>query len=398
MNERRDVVLRCGPALSFGGDGIATIDDKTVFVRGAAPGELVRARMAGKRRGHLLFDVEEVLEASRDRREAPCRHYGECGGCQLQHLEKAAQLEAKRSILAHALGVAAGSIEVRAGAELRYRSRVRLHARAREVGYRRRRSHEVLAFEECKILVPELERAILDYGIRLRDVQVGAPSTAEIELVAGDEAIASWPPIPGFSIDEVAVTVGDFVLFAAGSAFFQANRALLSEFVDSVVGLAGDGGARVLDLYCGAGLFSLPLSRVFDEVIAVDGSERAFELARRAKDVNQVGNVDFRLYDAATWLQAFAGRVERGSDAMPDVVVLDPPRVGAKGLMPTLRDLGPERVVYVSCDPQTLARDLDVLRRDGLYALTSTMLFDLFPQTFHLESVVCLQRVPSATT
>lgn len=390
MSDER--TLRCGPELSFGGEAIAAIDGRTVFVRGGIPGELVRVSSMGKRKGYEIFDVVEVLEASPLRREAKCKHFGECGGCILQHMSYDAQLDAKLSVLAHALRIPKEDFVVRRSEEYGYRARVRLVAKGRSFGYRRPRSHEILEFEECPILSPSLEAALLAYRERLQQTAIAAPP-AEFELLEGDTRIAAAPPLPGFALDDVEITSRGAALVAGADAFFQANRSALEDFVAHVLELAGEGDLA-LDLYCGVGLFSFALAERFARVIGVEGSQVACAHAQQALQRRQVQGLSFHAYDTEQWLVAYADRVARGAAAKPDLVVLDPPRSGAKDVLEALRRLGAPKVIYVSCDPQTLGRDLETLRNPDApgtcYDLGTATLFDLFPQTYHMESVLSL--------
>ncbi|MCA8969669.1 MAG: class I SAM-dependent RNA methyltransferase [Planctomycetes bacterium] len=381
--------VRCGPELSFEGLGIARLGDKTIFVRGAAPGELVEARFVARRRGYDIAEVVDVLEASPSRVEPRCEHFGVCGGCKLQHLDAEAQLAAKAGIVAHALSFPEADIAVHASDPYRYRMRARFFSDGRRIGFRARNSHELVAFDRCPVLTDDLEAAILDYRRRLEDSQVAAPPR-EFEVVAGDDACSARPALPGFVMNEVAVTVAGERYFASGGAFFQQNRQLVPAFVDRIVELAGN-GALALDLYSGVGLFTMRLAAHFDRVIGIEASENAHRLAELTRGLRALPGVEFRCYEVRTWLSGFVSRTTSGSAKRPDAIVLDPPRAGASDILEALVTLAVPRIVYVSCEVSALGRDLVALRKGG-YRVASVDVFDLFPQTHHVEAVALLER------
>lgn len=388
MSDAARFTVRCGPELSFEGLGIARLGDKTIFVRGAAPDELVEVRVVARRRGFDVAEVVTVLEASPARVEPRCEHFGVCGGCQLQHMDAAAQLSAKAAIVAHALSFPEPRIAVHAADPYRYRMRARFFSDGRRIGFRARSSHDLVEFDTCPVLTEDLEAAIHDYRRRLADLPIAAPPR-EFEVVAGDEACSASPALPGFMMNEVEVTVAGSRYFASGGAFFQQNRQLVPAFVDRVVEAAGS-GALALDLYSGVGLFALRLAAHFDRVVGVEASESAHRLAERARALHALPSVEFRCYEVLTWLSGFVSRIASGGAKRPEAIVLDPPRAGAAELMGTLLTLAAPRIIYVSCELAALGRDLAALRRGG-YRVSSVDVFDLFPQTYHVETVVLLE-------
>jgi 23S rRNA (uracil1939-C5)-methyltransferase len=421
------VRLRIEKAI-YGGAGLARADGKAVFVPFALPGERVEATIREETRSYAAAELQEVLEPSGERRAAPCPYFGACGGCHYQHADYAAQVEMKRAILRETLERArVGEIpEIAAvtGEPFGYRNRVRLHVEKNpfHLCYKRRNSHVNLPVEGCPIAAPALEGLIralnregdgLGLGAWVREVELFTDDTQGAVLAAfwtdraKDEAeqelAKCWtrlqnllPGLAGtgvFSVERGATTgkllaqAGDGALmYRAGArayrvrlgSFFQVNRFL----IDRLVGLVtlGQAGETAWDLYAGVGLFSLALAEGFREVVAVESGGAAVQDLRE----NLRGATRHRVVAAET--AAFLRRAQ----GTPDLVVVDPPRAGLGREVTTL--LGKVRarnVTYVSCDPATLSRDVAALLESG-YRLAKMHLVDLFPQTFHLESVTHL--------
>ncbi len=381
--------------LVAGGDGLAHLPDgRAVFVPYVAPGERVRVQLVEEKptfaRGRLL----EVLRASPARRAAPCPHYGVCGGCQLQHLDYAAQVEVKRAVIREALlrlGHIAweSPIPMRTGTEWGYRSRVQFklsaHGERWQVGFYATGTTELCEIETCPLLCPPLA----DLPRSLRRERPTLPARS-LEVTVGDGAtLSASAPLAALPTQPICRRIGDFVYTYDARCFFQVNWELVAALIAEVVPEPcppGDGLA--LDLYAGVGLFTLPLSRRFRRVIAVEAAPHAVTFARENVRQNQVDNVQVIAEDCGRWLQAqvaaLVGRV--------DWLVADPPRAGLENAVRrTLAAIGPQHVTYVSCHPAALARDLKFLLAHG-YQLTGLVGLDLFPQTAHVEVVAQLVR------
>jgi len=380
----------CIDALAAGGDGVGRAPDgRVVFVPFAAPGDRVRVRVTERHRRFARGRLEELLAPGPARREPACPVFGTCGGCTWQHLDYAAQVEAKRGILRDALE-RLGGLRLAAAPEVRpapsayaYRGRARVLVNRGRVGFRRRRSHRLCETPRCPVLVPALERALADLAERAPREHPRA--VGEWELVAGAEgAVRATPlarPLPrsprlalALEADRVEVSPGVFV---------QAHPALHAALARTVHEAAGQGDTAV-ELFCGAGFFTLGLARRFARVVAVESEGRAVADLRRNLEAAGLGNVEVQ-----------GGRAERvlaGIRGPVDALVLDPPRTGLPpGCVEAVVGRAPARVVYVSCAPDTLARDLARLVACG-YALTRVEGLDLFPQTPHLEAVATLER------
>ena len=424
--------------LIYGGDGLARTPpgpdgrSMAVFVPFVLPGEQVDAEIRRGKAGFERGAVTRLIEASPQRIEPHCPYFMRCGGCHYQHTLYEQQLEFKAQILRETLQ-RVGKIELKDEIRLHpsppwnYRNRTRLQVRTAPdfaVGYYRFGSREFLAVRECPISSPLINRAIA------RLTEVGGlgcpPAVEEIELFAdaGDEQMLAWafchgdadgkdllrwgealrqelPYLAGFSFftsrqrseDEAPADIkllsqsgaklihyrtghGEYQVSAG--AFFQVNRYLVDELVSVVT--SGAGGDVALDLYAGGGLFSVPLAKKIHHIFAVEPSQTSLPDLRQ----NVPASVKVVGMRTEEYLRS------RPVRKRPDLVVLDPPRSGVgKVVTRSLVELGAQRIRYVSCDPATLARDLGPMVAAG-YHIEQAHLFDLFPQTFHIESVVLL--------
>jgi 23S rRNA (uracil1939-C5)-methyltransferase len=321
-----------------------------------------------------------------------------------------AQLEAKAGFVRDALARVgkidwSREIKVHHADEYGYRARaqVKLEAAERDspsryrVGFNRIGSHSICDVESCPILVPELDGAL---G-KLRDI-VNAPgadaaspdsspfaSLREIDIAAGDADIAVEPPLSNLPSGALQRTIGGMVYRFSPSTFFQANPLLLDALIAEAVGKKE--GALAIDLYAGVGLFTLPLARRFHKVIGVESDKVAARFASENIAANKLANAEFYHARVEQWLASRIKFQRAKSKRGPDLLLLDPPRAGASAAIARIAELRPERIVYVSCDPTTLARDLRRLI-DLRFKLERVTAIDLFPQTYHIETVAQLRR------
>jgi 23S rRNA (uracil1939-C5)-methyltransferase len=374
--------------LAAGGDGVAHDEDgRVVFVPLTAPGDRVRVHIVERHKRFARGEVVEVVEPGPDRVEPPCPLFGRCGGCVWQHLSYPAQLRAKAAIVSDALR-RIGRIDceepvpVTASPEpFGYRVRTRLVQDGVRLGYRSRRSHEVCIADACPVLDPRLESVLATERTAARSG--GEP--VEWEAAVGSDGVVrvQRTGAAGTTIDQV---VGGDALRVSHEVFAQANGLLVESLAEAVVQAAlggGGGGGACVELYAGGGLFTLGLSRRFDQVWAVESHPGAVRDLRVNLARADRQNVRIR-----------EGRVEQvlaSLEIAPDVLVLDPPRTGvSEDALAAISGLRVGRIVYVSCDPATLARDLGRLRDEG-YRLASVQAFDLFPQTPHVEVLATLE-------
>jgi 23S rRNA (uracil1939-C5)-methyltransferase len=402
-----DVVEVMARRLAYGGDAVARHNGLAVFIPLAAPGERLRVRVVERKKNFARAVIEEILIASPSRRETPCEHFGDCGGCQLQHITYEAQLEAKAAFVRDALARVGRidwphEIRVRHASEFGYRSRAqvklgRVNASAeqgRAIGFNRAGSHSICDVRSCPILAPELNSALQSVRSSLYSTNAQKESAtsfdeiSEVEMAIGEAGVSIEPAFAGFTSEVAQRNVRGAVYHFSPATFFQVNSLLLNELIEEAVD--ENAGGLAIDLYAGVGLFTIQMARQFDKVIGVESDGGAARYARKNIRANGVSNVKFYNSRVEEWLDTFVE--QRRSDQPPDFMLLDPPRSGAAGAIDKIAALGPGHISYVSCDPTTLARDL---RRfiDSGYELRRVTAVDLFPQTYHIETVARLNRL-----
>lgn len=373
-----------------GGVGLAHHEDRTVFVSLAAAGDRVRIAI-DREQGNLLFaSIVEIVEPAPERVEPPCPYFGRCGGCDFQQMTYQAQLSAKRDIIRDCLHrIAKLDINevqlVPSPNEWRYRARAtwQLDQEQQAIGYYERGSRRVCDVVECAVLVPELQATLEQ--VRKTDARQLPPELKHLDVVVGDNGVSLSPSFATFETQELSLRIGDETYSYNASAFFQVNQQILEDIVSFA--LENAAGEQALDLYCGVGLFTLPLARRFKKVIGVEANSVATRFARRNLQSADLSNATVVTSTINDWM--------RSRDNKPgrlDFVLLDPPRAGAESVViKGILDLNPARISYVSCDPATLARDLKKLVAGG-YEVQSIKGFDMFPQTHHVETVVHLEK------
>jgi len=373
-----------------GGVGLAHADGKTIFVALAAPGDRLRVTI-DRVQGNLSFaSIKEIVTPAPVRVEPPCPYFGRCGGCDFQQMTYEAQLAAKAEIVRDCLRRIAHlenppDIAVHASPkEWRYRARAtwQVDQEQESVGYYERASRRVCDVADCAVLVPVLQTTLEQVrAIRRNALPDGLK---HVDVVVGDDGVSLAPEFADFRTSEVSLKVFDEVYSYNAEAFFQINQDMLAPLIATA--LPNVTGETALDLYCGVGLFTLPLARRFSRVLGIEANPLASRFARRNLQQAQLENAKIITSTVTEWLRANVRRLDS-----VDFILLDPPRAGAESVViKSILDLHPKRISYVSCDPATLARDLKKLLAGG-YMLDSIAAFDMFPQTHHVETVVQLR-------
>jgi 23S rRNA (uracil1939-C5)-methyltransferase len=378
-----------------GGVGLAHAEGKTVFVSLAAKGDRLRVRI-DREQGNLLFaSIEEIIEPSPERIEPPCPYFGRCGGCDFQQMNYEAQLVAKSGIVQDCLHRIAQldlpDIKVVPSPnQWHYRSRAtwQLDSEAQTTGYYERGSRRVCDVVECAVLVPRLQDTLEQ--VRHTDPFKLPHDLKHLDVVLGDEGVSVAPAFDAFQTKELSLKIRNEEYVYNAEAFFQVNPSVLEPLLEFALDeVEGD---TALDLYCGVGLFTLPLARRFKRVTGVEGNPVATRFARRNIQRAGLVNISIQTYALAEW---FRSKQNKRDDV--DFVLLDPPRAGAESIViKGILELKPRRICYVSCDPATLARDLKKLIAGG-FQLASIQAFDMFPQTHHVETVVHLEAVANTS-
>ncbi len=435
MKLRMEKAIYGGAALGRAPADHAEFAGKAVFVPLALPGELIEANVVSNRRGYITASLDSIVEPASFRTQPGCDYYQRCGGCQYQHAEYPAQLEMKRAILAETLARAHVEVPAEmltlASEPWGYRNRVRLHViqqPAPALCYREAASHRDLPVDHCPVAAPVLQQAIRSLTHVLQSQPELARSLAEVEFFTSHDESAlllslfthqsmapqdlrmlseailqelptlrgvratpagakatGTTPAPVWGKTTLSYNVGARSYQVSAGAFFQINRFLIPALLAEVA--AERSGALAWDLYAGVGLFAQALAQRFERVIAVESSPHATADLRRnlsGGDHQCVSSETLQFLHSQT-----ARKLRRGT---PDLIVVDPPRAGlGADVCALLAAAQPQQIVYVSCDPATMARDLRALQPSG-YRLARLTLVDLFPQTFHLETVAVLER------
>src|SRR5579864_5244849 len=424
--------------LVYGGDGLAHTDGNTVFVPYVLPGEEVRASTRSKKKKLIWANLLEVTSPAKQRERAKCPHFQVCGGCHYQHIPADEQLRLKTEILRETLSRLGGvkwdgAVQTHSAEPYGYRNRAQWavrEAKPRALGYFLPESSVITPIDECPVLSPLLAKTFSQLQEMTRSGRL--PEKAlEIEAFAdsADAKIAlnvaferfpkpaaelsatlrdALPQLESLllrdnSKDRFELTGPGFLLQQAGGfgyrvshlSFFQVNRFLVEELLQTMV--AGAQGDVALDLYAGVGFFTLPLSRAFQKVVAVDANLAATRDLHVNAETAGVAVVSHNEH-----VEEFL----RKTSEKPEFISLDPPRSGlGVDAAAKMAALGASEMVYLSCDPSTLARDLAVLtgtaKKAGTESVSGTRyqieemhMFDLFPQTFHIETMVRLRRAP----
>ena len=423
----------------YGGAGLAHQSEgeeagRATFVPFTLPGEVVEARILGQKDGFGQASLVQVLTASKDRVEPKCAHFGQCGGCQYQHASYPAQLQMKAAILQESLEraglTALPRMQVHSAEPWAYRNRTRLRVSELDlisrVGYNRRASNEFLAIHECPILSPILWRAaqaLLRVASEDSTVSRYLHNTSEVEFFTNEDKLQMTlfvvkqqvgfktlcermqkliPELTGAGVsllspvasqrrsqnprqleswgaEGLSYHAAHENYWVSRGGFFQVNRFLVDKLVHIVT--AERRGAIAWDLYSGVGLFSKALAKTFQQVVAVEAT---------ANDLSNSFRGPGRRAIEATTLEFLEHAVIQRE--RPELIVMDPPRAGVGAeVCALLARLSPPEIVYVSCDPVTLARDLKSLTDAG-YNLAELNMVDMFPQTFHLETIVVLRK------
>ena len=436
-------------SLTYGGRGLSRIDNKVVFVPFSVPGDKLSVTITKEKKSFAEAEIKEILEPSTDRVKPKCPVFGLCGGCAWQNISYPKQVEWKERILKETL-TRIGGIElpefdppIKAKEPYNYRSRARFQIEGDRWGFFAASSHTLVDIEECPLVEPKVNETFcalkrllkgkehglchIEIALSERDGRTVASLysvkpfafgkldfLSATPLLKGVELLRSkakgkgkagrrdgpFTSVKKYGELDIFFTVSGNELKAPSSSFTQVNPAQNNLLVERVCEMGAlDKSARVLDLFSGVGNITFALAEEAESVTGVEIDSLAVDYARANAALNGYKDAHFECADVVKWVQNKGPK----SLASPiwDVVVLDPPRGGTPGggtpgggsvkTMIELAKLAPRCIIYVSCNPSTLARDISCLRDSG-YAITRAAFLDMFPQTFHIESVVMLER------
>ncbi len=418
------------------GRGVAHVDGKVTFVDGGLPGEEVTFRYTSMRRDYAEGCVDQVIEASPLRTEPECEYYGRCGGCSFQHVESDSQINVKQQLLQAQFSHIAHLSNISFwpalnGPQWGYRRKARLGVKyvAKKgrvlVGFREKRNPYVADMLHCKVLHPAVGHLLGDMSDLIDALSI-KNRVPQVEVAIGDNARAlvfrvldtttaednerllNFGQRFGFAIylqpqgpdsivplDSDTIELLDYQLPEHGIScsfhplqFTQVNAEINRKMVSRAVELLDLSlDSRVLDLFCGLGNFTLPIARYADSVVGVEGSQALVDRARNNALINNLDNVQFYVADLDKDLDA-----ENWCKGGFSHALLDPSRAGAKNILKYLPDWGVKRIVYVSCNPSTLARDAGVLVNELGYTICGAGVMDMFPQTAHVESIALFEK------
>jgi tRNA/tmRNA/rRNA uracil-C5-methylase (TrmA/RlmC/RlmD family) len=362
--------------IAFGGEGVARFEDFVIFVPFVALGEEIEAEVTEVKKRFARAKLLSVVKPSPERVAAPCRYFGQCGGCQYQHLAYDTQLRMKRKQVCDlfqrigGLDAALVSPVVPCPSPYGYRNRIMIRSQwdkfkqGLNLGYIRADNRLVVDIEECLIAEPALNRQI-------REVRSNPPPKGGLKVVL------RIPP-EGWHVPP--------------DSFFQNNFFMLPKLVGTVRSLLRQSGTRHLaDIYCGVGFFSIELAEDVDSFVGVEYDRMAVKAARQNASTRGRLNGEFVAGDAQEFLPGILAKLS----AATTTVLLDPPRKGcAPSMLEVLRQIRPAQVIYISCHPATMARDLNVLCEQSVFKLAQVVPLDMFPQTAHVECVADLRCEP----
>jgi 23S rRNA (uracil1939-C5)-methyltransferase len=395
-------------SIAYGGNGVARVDGLVHFVPLSAPGDLLEIEPAVRKKRYSFSRLIRVVEPSPLRTEPFCPYYGECGGCQFQHLHYSDQLQLKQKIFVEQMkriGKRSNLHEPEIHGSESKRVRMRFQVRDGRTGLFKRKSHDVYPIDTCGIASSGINR-LLGEVRKLSGPETGK-SHGEITILAMSDEILVFMDlheryaqnlcdllshdVKGCIIRKqgkrmvlgqpyLAVPVRNKNIFQAPDLFGQVNPEINQLLVDEICQFM-NGMETVLDLYCGCGNITLPLSEVCQKAVGIERDRHSLDAAQYSVSRESICNVSFHHADALD------AEIDQA-----DGVVLDPPRAGLPAQL--IRKIGthkPGKIAYVSCNPSTLARDLHRLMESG-YSISSVQLFDMFPHTYHIESLVLLER------
>jgi 23S rRNA (uracil1939-C5)-methyltransferase len=425
-SDRDEFVLHID-SLTYGPYGVGRRKGQAIFVPMTAPGDEVMVRIVERRKNYALGEITEIIRPSPSRQTPPCPYFGACGGCQWQHVTYSTQLAAKEKNVEDALR-RIGKLEdfelfpiIRSPGEYHYRRRVRLQIDGQKrLGFYRAFSHELIEIDSCLIADPLLDRHLSHLKTWAGELK---SSVHEIEIIRGDqseETVFVGEAERDFRAEDDTVSasfltrhpeIGGLILFGHGwrrswgrarisicsgngikteadaETFTQANREANEFLVDQLLGWGEfHDRDRILELYAGAGNFTLPVARRSREVFAVEGNPRSVQNGEINGQSNGLQNIRWICSPVPRATTQLTKTGEKFSK-----IILNPPRSGAKELEADLSALGAEKIFYVSCNPTTLARDLATLNKRG-YKLKRVRPIDLFPHTFHVETLAEVVR------
>ena len=426
-------------SLGSSGEGIGSFEGYKFFVENALPQEKVKILPLIRKKNYGTAKLLEVLSPSLDRKDPICPHFSSCGGCQLMHLSYEKQLEFKRQKVIDALRKIGNIQDAEVSTchpspqKLNYRNKIQLPARIEDrkisFGLYEKKSHHLIPIDECKIHCSIGEKiyqkiiAKIPINLPIRHLLIKSSSFSQKSLIIfvskekpnqdwidfGKKLISTFPEIAGVihnlhdttenvilgrtfyplaGVDFLEEKLYDLTFQISSASFFQVNPRQAEILYQRAVQLADlKGYETVLDAYCGVGTLSLFFARHVKKVIGVESVSFAVKNAKKNSQLNQISNCSFFCSFAERFIQSLEEKI--------DLLLINPPRKGCEeSFLQKIKDLGPKKIIYISCDPATLARDLKIIRSFD-YEISRVEPLDMFPQTAHVETIVLLEKKPT---
>jgi 23S rRNA (uracil1939-C5)-methyltransferase len=374
--------------LVFGGYGLARTPSGVIFVTDVAPGETVLVEPRGKKGGQPLYKPVEIVNPSPSRRAPPCPYANTCGGCNWLYIDHAAQISIKQEIFIDCMR-RVGRIKdlpvitTIADGEFAYRQRAQIKIDERgKTGFYGRETNTVVPIDRCPLLVPSINALLTDFS---KSTVAPPPGEKNLMILAGDGgALASFPVLQNRTLSKVRIAVENKIFDVSGGGFFQSNRPLLARFGSWALPFVS--GDFCVDLYGGCGFFSVLLAEKFKRGLLIESVGAQVAAAGNNFQLNGIDHFDAREGAAEGLDRMIAGRTI-------DSLIVDPPRVGlSAGARAAIAKVKPRTILYVSCDPATQARDVGFLTDKTGYRIDQAVLFDLYPNTHHIESAIILSH------
>ena len=375
------------------GRGIAFIDKKICFIKDTLPGEIVDIEIVKNKKNFLEGKANKIIVESSDRVKPICPYFGVCGGCDLMHQEYNKQLEFKKNkvkeLLKRFSNIDINDIKINHSNNLNYRNKIVLH----DLGLYKEKSNDVVNIDKCYLVndkINDIIKRLKNYKINEATIKVS--SLGKVMLIVDESIdIDKFKDIDSLYVNDKLVFGNNYIeevingltFYIYKDSFFQVNYNVMNMLYQRIVDYYKENSnLNVLDLYCGTGTIGMLISKYCKNVVGIEVNSDAIISAKLCKKINNISNIEFYL-----------GKVEDTIDMIKDIdsIVVDPPRAGLDNhTINTILKLNPKSIIYVSCDPTTLARDLNILKEN--YNIKEIELFDMFPNTYHVESFVVLER------
>lgn len=389
------------------GRGIVKINNKICFVKNALPNEIVEVNITNDKKKYMEAEVVNITDEASMRIESICPYYDVCGGCGLQHVNIDYENDYKRQKVNELIN-RYGNVndvkveEIYCDEEYFYRNKVVLHVKNGEIGFYKEKSNDLIAVKKCFLLdekindlFPILEDFVKDNSVSKIIIRVSNERSSVMLKVEGEvsnflklEQVVDVLIINDkvvFGDDKIISTIGNKKYYVSIDSFFQVNKTLTEKLYDQVFSLVQKiKPSKVLDLYCGTGTIGIYISDAVSQIVGIDCSSSSIKDAFCNKELNRAKNIEFLCDKVENVIDQFRKDI--------DLIIVDPPRAGLdRKTIDNILRISPDNIIYISCDPVTLARDINLLSSD--YCIEQIKLFNMFPRTYHVESLVLLKKV-----